>query len=202
MQASREHAELVELIVWIDAHTSGVTLPADERSMIASGCFDVALEHLGAIIVLHARELPGSALALLRVLTEAVVRGLWLRHVATDEELQGFKLGVVKKDFKTLIDEFEAKAGGTNRVLSDFKARAWRAMNGFTHTGFTQVSRRHKPGRVEANYSDDELAQVLDVAGAFGMVAAGQIIGMSDRSDLVPLFTERMREYGAKRAAK
>lgn len=73
-------------------------------------------------------------------------------------------------------------------------------MNGFTHTGFIQVSRRHKPGRVEANYEEAELAQALDSAGALGLVAAGQLIGMSNRTELLPLFSERMRAYGQKRA--
>lgn len=49
MLAAREHAELLDLMKWIDQHTSGVTLPADERSMLAIGCFDVAIEHQAAI---------------------------------------------------------------------------------------------------------------------------------------------------------
>ena len=72
MTAAHELARLVELITWIDEHTSGLTLPADERSLLAAGCFDVALEHQGAIAVLHSAELHGSAFALLRVLAEAL----------------------------------------------------------------------------------------------------------------------------------
>ncbi len=70
MKAGTEHAKLLELMMWIDENTSGVTLPADERSLLAIGCFDIALEHQAAIALLHSSELYGSALALLRVLTE------------------------------------------------------------------------------------------------------------------------------------
>ena len=77
MKAAAEHAKLLELMAWIDQRTSGVTLPADERSMLAGGCLDVAIEHQVAIALLHTSELHGSELALLRVLAESLVRGLW-----------------------------------------------------------------------------------------------------------------------------
>jgi hypothetical protein len=199
MKAPLEHASLVELMSWIDQHTSGITLRADERSMLAVGCFDMTLEHQAAIALLHSSELPGSTLALLRVLTESLVRGLWLLHCATDDQLAKFKRGRIDKEFKELISEFEAKIGTPQGVLSGFKDRAWEAMNGFTHTGFVQVSRRHAVGRVEANYPEHELAQALDVAGALGMVAAGQLIAMSDRPELLPQFSARLAEYSAQR---
>lgn len=87
MQAQSEFAALKDLIQWIDDHTAGLSLPADERSQLAVGCFDVALEHQAAMVLLHHSGLYGSALALLRVLSESVVRGLWLHDCATDVEL-------------------------------------------------------------------------------------------------------------------
>ena len=111
-------------------------------------CLDVSLEHQAAIALLHASELYGSSLALLRSETEALVRGLWLQHSATEEDLERFKRGKVKQDFQELIDGFEQKTGDGPGVLSGLKERAWKAMNGFTHTGYIQVSRRHSPGFV------------------------------------------------------
>ncbi len=195
MNTSQEHAALVALISWIDEHVSGVTLPADERSMLAAGCFDVAIEHQAAIAVLHSSALLGSMLALLRVLSESLVRGLWLLHCATDAELQKFKNSRIDKTFDDLIADFETKIGTPSGVLSGFKATAWKAMNGFTHTGFNQVTRRHAPGMVGANYPEDEIAKALGVAGALGLIAAGQVIGMSDRHDLLSKFSARMSSY-------
>ena len=195
MQAITEHANLLELMAWIDQHTSGVTLPADERSMLAIGCFDVAIEHQAAIALLHSSELYGSAFALLRVLAESLVRGLWLLHCATDEQLQKFKRGKIDQTFGELIVELETNWGTPNGVLSGFKATAWSALNGFTHTGFHQVSRRHTPGRVEANYAEYALAKALGVAGALGLIAGGQIIGMSDHQEWLPDFFARTEAY-------
>ncbi len=181
--------------MWIDQHTSGLTLPADERSLLAIGCFDVALEHQAAIALLHSSELYGSALALLRVLTESLVRGLWLSECATDAQLQRFKKGSLNKKFAEFVTEIETKIGTPNGVLSGFKATAWTALNGFTHTGFHQVSRRHSPGKVEGNYLEEELAKALGVAGALGLIAGGQIIHMSGQQELLPTFFERMSAY-------
>src|SRR5689334_15622832 len=128
------------------------------------------------------------ALALLRVLAEALVRGLWLLHCATESELKKFKKGQLDKNFGTLIGEVEGAIGDNLAVLSGFKKSAWASLNGFTHTGFVQISRRHKPGRLEANYSDDELAKALGVAGALGLIAAGQLAGLSGQNDLLPRY--------------
>jgi len=195
MKAAAEHANLLEVMAWIDERASGVTLPADERSLLAIGCLDVAIEHQAAIALLHSSELYGSELALLRVLAESLVRGLWLLQCADDGQLQKFKKGKLDKTFAELVAEIEISMGTPNGVLSAFKATAWTALNGFTHTGFHQVSRRHSPGRVEGNYSEDELAKALGVTGALGLIAGAQIVGMSDRNELVPAFFERMSAY-------
>jgi hypothetical protein len=199
MKAAAEHTRLLEVMEWIDVRTTNLSLPADERSLVAVGCFDVAIEHQAAIALLHSSELHGSEMALLRVLAESLVRGMWLLQCATDKELQKFKKGKLDKRFAELIGEIEGKIGTPNGVLSRFKETAWSALNGFTHTGFHQVSRRHSGGRVEGNYSEEDLANALGVAGALGLIAGGQVIGMSGRQELLPEYFTRLEAY-AKRA--
>jgi hypothetical protein len=195
MQAVKEHAELLELIRWIDENTAGLSFQTGDRNLLAVGCFDVAIEHQAAIALLHSSELYGSAFALLRVLAEALVRGMWLLHCASEEELKKFKRGKIDYTFGELVKAVEEAVGDPLQVLSGFKKTAWTPLNGFTHTGFHQVSRRHKPGRVEASFSDEDLAKGLGVAGALGMIAAGQLAGLSDRKELLAPFFERMEAY-------
>ena len=195
MQAASDHEELVQVIAWIDQYTSGLSFPTDDRTMLALGCFDVAIEHQAAIALLAGASLHGSAFALLRVLAESLIRGLWLLSCATKGELEKFKRGKLDKTFATLINEFETKIGTPAGVLTNFKETAWDALNGFTHTGFHQVSRRYSPGRVEGNYPEQEVTKALGVAGALGLIAAGQLIGMSGQKQLIPLFYERMKKY-------
>ncbi len=195
MQAASEHEKLVQLIGWIDQHTSGLSFPTDDRTMLALGCFDVAIEHQAAIALLAGASLHGSAFALLRILAESLIRGLWLLSCASEGDLEKFKRDKLKKSIATLINEFETKIETPAGVLTDFKKNAWNALNGFTHTGFHQVSRRHSPGRVEGSYPEHEVAKALGVAGALGLIAAGQLIAMSGKEQLLPLFYERMNKY-------
>lgn len=195
MQVAADHSALIDVIRWVDDHTAGIELPADERSQIAIGCYDVALEHQAAIALLHSSHLYGSALALLRVLSESLVRGLWLHACASESELRKFKKGRLDKSFDTLVREYEAHIGTPNGVLSGFKISAWAQMNDFTHTGFLQVSRRHQPGKVEGSYPDQDLKNALGAAGALGLIAAGQLIALANRHDLLPMFMEKMSNY-------
>jgi len=195
MKAENEYKELVDLISWIDLHTSGLSFPTDDRTMISLGCFDVAIEHQAAIALLASSSLHGSAFALLRVLTESLVRGLWLHGCANENELKRFKRGKLNKTFSELISEYEEKIETPEGVLSNFKATAWHALNGFTHTGYHQVSRRHSHGRLEGSYPETEVESALGVAGALGLIAAGQLISMSGQKNLIPKFVKKMSEY-------
>lgn len=65
MLARNQFEELKELAQWIDVRTAGLSLPSDERSLLAAGYFDVAFEHHVSILHLHSSELYGSTLALL-----------------------------------------------------------------------------------------------------------------------------------------
>lgn len=189
---------LVELIKWIDENTSGITLPADERSLLASGCFDIVIEHQAAIALLYSSDLFGSMFALLRVLSESLVRGLWFKNCASEEELKEFQKGKLDLKFWKIVKDVEAAMGTPNGVLSGFKKAAWSDMNDFTHTGHIQISRRHLPGKIEANYPEEDIEKALGVAGALGLVAAGALIQMSNKQERLPQYFEQMSNYATK----
>jgi Family of unknown function (DUF6988) len=84
--------ELVSLMQWLKINGKDIGgFHGDLRNMMAAACFDQVLEHQGAVLVLVEEEMYGSALALLRCMAEAIIRGMWFHHCATDAELQRFK---------------------------------------------------------------------------------------------------------------
>jgi hypothetical protein len=192
---AQEQTALQEVVTWINANTTNIPLPTDERSLIAQGCLDVAIEHQAAILLLHKAELLGSMFALLRILAESLVRGIWLMNCATEAELKRFKQRGIEKEFGALIAEIEAQPGHTNQALSTMKITGWKALNDFTHTGYSQVLRRHGTGFVGGNYPEEEVAKVLSVAGALGLVAAGALIQMIGKPELGVAAIERMEQY-------
>ena len=198
MTVQSEHQTLVDLVRWIDEHHSGLVLPGDTRSRLAIGCFDVAVEHQAGIAVLSSSQLYGPLFALLRVLAEAVVRGLWLGQCATESDLSKFGKHRLDKEFGELIEEIETAIGYTNSPLSQFKKNSWKALNGFTHTGFYQVVRRSGEGFTGPNYPENEICQALALAGALGLIAASQLAGIAGNQPLVRETIERMKEYASR----
>jgi hypothetical protein len=195
MTPEDEHSALVDVVRWIDEHHSGIVLPADERSRMTAGCFDVAIEHQAAIALLSSGQLYGPMFALLRVLTESVVRGLWLAQCASDTDLAKFKKHRLDKDFAQLIQEIEQAIGYAQSPLSKLKTNSWKAMNGFTHTGFYQVARRNGPGTTGPNYPPEEISQALALAGALGLIAASQLAGLAGTQPLLQATMTRMKAY-------
>jgi hypothetical protein len=99
MTPDKAISDIKDVVAWINATTSGIEIPSDKRSQIASACFDVAIEHQAAIALLADSGLYGSMLALFRVCKEAQVRGLWLYFCASEHEISRFEKGKIDKNF-------------------------------------------------------------------------------------------------------
>lgn len=122
------------LIQWMDQRIDGLEISSDERTRISAACFDVALEHQKAIVLLIANQLIGTAFSLVRLLFEAYIRGLWSGKCASEQEIEKYKKNRLDKTFATLIQEIEQIEGFQEGVLSKAKAAGWKAMNSYTHT--------------------------------------------------------------------
>ena len=190
------HDKLVSVIRWIDEHSKEVDIEGDARVQIAAACFDTVLEHQAAIAALVERQLIGSALALLRVMAEAFIRGMWFARCATDEQAASFKNDEIKK-LTSLVAEIEVNLGSATDTLSRMVKSQWAALCSFTHTGFKQVACRYSGALLTPNYPDQEVIQALNFAGAIGLLAALELATLSKNVTLATTITERARRYTA-----
>lgn len=129
---------------WLEQHINGLTsFNGTDRLCLAAALFDLVHEHSKAVCLLldcpPARRLTGSAFALLRPTFEAFVRGLWLRHCATDSEIADFANDDEIEKIDKLLQEIESKDGYDVGVLSYIKKSAWSAMCSYTHGGIFQA---------------------------------------------------------------
>lgn len=116
---------------------------SNARSELASVSASLAIEHAQSILMLIAEGKPSSALALVRVQYEALVRAAWLYFGASDTAIAKFFAPIPADTVKEpdlfptvteMLRSIEGKAPGPlHRALSDFKTGAWGAMNSFTH---------------------------------------------------------------------
>jgi hypothetical protein len=184
-----------DFIQYLDQCIYGIELNADDRSRLAVGCFEVALEHQKAIVLLVSQSFYGSAFALVRLIFEAHIRGPWLLHCASERDLWRFTKGKLDKSFDSLIKEIEKLERYNFGVLSRVKTKSWSAMNSYTHSGYLQVLRRNSAETIEPNYGEDEIVEVLNFANAVGLLSAVEITLLSGSAELANSIVDKVKTF-------
>ncbi|MEK8034185.1 hypothetical protein AACH06_25445 [Ideonella sp. DXS29W] len=141
----------------------GQQLKSDRRSRVALSCFAIAQQHHSSIIVLlsHPSPLQASAFALLRPLAEAIFRGLWVAHCASEEKAENLHTGAKKQiDMATIVREL-IEAGGKAGDHPDFYRRVWPHLSAFTHSYEASLDPWLQGQDVEANFEDGDLMSLL-----------------------------------------
>jgi len=123
---------------------------------------DLVIEHHGSIMLLLKESHYGSAFALVRIQYEAFMRANWVIGCTTDNQVK--KIAAKEFEFPPMSDIVSAcdKAFGTDQFFQGIKKQAWEAMNSYTHSGIRQLTRRFNAAKVEPNYTDGEIKEVID----------------------------------------
>jgi hypothetical protein len=183
-----------DLSDWIDSSIHGIEIPSGDREVMAAALFDQAHEHHKAIQLLLKNSFVGSAFSLVRPTLETFVRGVWLLWCASDKEVENFARDKInEKSFGSLVQEIEARPGYDVGVLSKVKKDAWSAMCSYAHGGYLQAVRRITPDQITANYSEDEILEVINASSTIALLAASELFAMVKCKDLVEAVLERMR---------
>lgn len=163
----------VALMESISEETDGLAVASDLKTQLAAGCHFAALDHHAGIALLFSSGLYSPALALMRPLFEAYIRGIWLSDCATESQVSDFVSGNWKKtsNIGSMIARLEkTKTFGTG-VLEKSKIANWETLCGFTHTGIQQVQMCLSRNAVERSCSDQEIDEALNFAGACAVMA-------------------------------
>lgn len=197
MSISDEYERQIEIIKWINDNLSCSYDLSDRNKQLSLPCFDLAIEHHAAICLLCDSNLYGSMYSLLRVEFEAVVRGLWLYHVATKKQMNEFLSENTNISFGKIIKQIEDKLDISDGVLSSLKSRQWKIFNSFTHTGYQALVRRINDTHTGAvNYKEEDVVSALRHAGLFVVMAAVELSSISGKEDLIESTLNLAREYG------
>jgi len=183
-----------KLIQWSDKKIDGLEISSDDRSRIVASCLDMALEHQKGIVLLIANKIYGSAFSLIRLQFEAYVRGLWLKYCASEKEIERFKKNKLDKKLGKLIEDIEKVEGYKGGTLSKAKAAGWKAMNSFTHSGFSQIVRRNTETSIEPNYEMDEIEEAINFTNAIGLLACLEISFLTNNEKLPMEILEKIKE--------
>lgn len=142
----------------------------------------LALEHSTSILSLIALGNPSSALALVRVQFEVIVRASWIYFAATDERVkkcvtplspEALKEPDLFPSISDMLSHLEGKAPvPLVRALTEFKNAAWGAMNSWVHGNLRpMVGARN-------GYRQELLSQTIQNANGASMFC-GLMIGQA-----------------------
>jgi hypothetical protein len=172
-QVLMRSAELdVELLPYLELPIA----PASDRLRAVRGMCGVAFEHAESIKMLIATGNFTSALGLLRLQYEAMLRGFWLHYAAPESavsKLMGeFTREAVGNSEKLpmqadMIKALEGKAPPPAMVsLNNFKEQQWKPLSSFVHGGIHALTRHSK------GYPVTLLTQVVCVSNGLSTMAA------------------------------
>lgn len=180
MTTHQDLADRALALVDAIAHeTQDMTLPATLRNRLAAAAFGTVLEHQHAIAILvQERRLP-SAFALLRSLWESYIRASWLVHCVPDDKLEKYTSGKFP-EARDVIKALMALPDFEFKVLADFKDSHWSSMCDYAHTGALQLQRWQGAEFIEPKHTVEETAEVLYLAGLYGLFAAAGQAGLAD----------------------
>jgi hypothetical protein len=127
----------------------------------------VAIDHSQAIVLLVDNAVYGSALALQRPLFEAYLRGIWLLHAASEDQVNAAERDAFPQDINIILRGVE-KAGA--HQLVGIKKEWWPRLCSLTHTGYHQIVVRLTPEGLGYDYDPTEVGQALAWADGIGLL--------------------------------
>jgi hypothetical protein len=183
-----------EYVEWLRVQIHEKSIPSTDRTRTAAACLGLAQEHHHAIVLLAEHRLYGSAFSLLRVAFEAYIRGEWLHECASDAQVEQFVRGGEPPSIGVLLEQLEQLPAFNQRTLSAVKQAHWKAMCAYTHSGGLHTQRWQTSSAVEANYSPEEVDEVIVFAEIVGSLSAIAIAGLANDEQTANTILQRFEQ--------
>jgi hypothetical protein len=179
-----------DMLAFIDSKVDGLSMSnTSDRNIVSGTLFDAANEHAKGICTLLEHHLYASAFALERTLFETFVRGAWLLHCATENEVNTFlhkdKIELDSKEnfpFGDMITAIESTKKWP-KTLSEIKSHAWNALNSYTHGGQHQVLTRYNGSTIGACHDPEQVDEVIRFSAMLTFLAFTAILDVSDTKE-------------------
>ena len=186
-------ARAKSLSTWLHEQIDGRRIPVE-------GCGDwgvALLQHswdlADAIVTLLDRQLPGPAWTLSRALSESFVRGVWLLHCASDEQVERFRNGK-RPSFPRMLEAMDDhdEAQYHARWIRTTMANA-SVLHDFTHGGIEHVLRRIDKDVVEPKYPEHELEYLVELSAEVYIRVGCELLSLMGDSDTARQLDKRVQ---------
>ncbi|EOB3604646.1 TPA: hypothetical protein I7680_20935 [Vibrio vulnificus] len=179
------------------ALTTGLVAQNDERHQIGLGLLYTSNEHCCSILDLTTRNLNSSAFALLRSQLEAYIRGLWVLHCASPENLKIIntpeekrKKGDVgfpsKNDMVSALCEREEFKDGALKTSVD---NMWSLLCDFNHGGGVQAAWHVGRHGIGSYYTKSQVASLHQITTKISYLNSVAMAKACNSEDVVSKLT-------------
>jgi len=185
-------SDAIELLNEIDRTVNlNKGAPKTSRTICATALYACSLDHSRAVCELINIGICSSASALQRVNFEHYIRGAWIHHCATNDQINILiaddvikKISIDKNEIKfyKLIADIENKIN-TESFLSSLKKNLWKSLNSYTHGGMHQISRYIKGNEIYQNFSEAEKYEIIEFALIIACFSFSGILDLYKISD-------------------
>lgn len=135
--------------------------PAGDRDVLLLAYWSLIFDYHKGILLLLREKFYGSAFTLIRPSLEVVIRA----HVAvkgSESDIRRIQRDRYRVDFSR-AGRWIDKTFGTEQIMQDLLQRSGSALHGYTHAGIHQLGRRFDGNDIAANYSNEEILEVIRV---------------------------------------
>jgi hypothetical protein len=169
--------ELDAVLELITSTLPGNVYQPGRRTQIAVAYAHIVLQHQRAIASALNERLHSAAMSLARPTYEALVKGLWLYHCATDDRVESHARGRELEDVAKLLADLDSAAlpEVVQFSLRQVKAKYWKTLSSLTHVGHRQVRWWLNPRGVTQDYPTKALEELANFANFMALVAGLQL---------------------------
>ena len=177
---------------------------ADDRQEAAIAAAEVAIEHGAALNALFEMGIANSAVALLRLEYEALLRSAWLLYAATDGEVVKASTPLTKEsaeaaknlpNAQAMLADLERRMkvdpglAGLVTPLRELRDEAWKPMNAFVHCGL------HPLARARDGFPEILAVSVVKISNALIHFAARLLSRFTGDREVVRLVDEAYKQF-------
>lgn len=194
-QLGAELARALELQNFVKESLNGASSVKSPRAVMSGMLYHLSYEHSASMLKLIGDGHVASALALLRPSYDALIRGVWSGHSASDAEIERIcsRNGDFPKNGKigSCIESnapiaLRGIANAVHRVVPE------KIRHGLTHGGVEQLVYRFDGATIGARFPDDTIIGFVRAASTI-MLGAAIGIAMQPGSDAEP--TDLIQEF-------
>ncbi|MEA2099244.1 MAG: DUF5677 domain-containing protein [Campylobacterota bacterium] len=162
-----KYKKLVEGIEKKDVKFSVILEDDKKRDILTVAFAENIKTHYKSIILLVEEKLYHSALALVRVIFDAVIRGHYVYFAFDDDKIVEFyesenwdNKKYFKGNMQTMCKWLDEKYG--EEIYEPMRETSYKMMNDFTHTGNLAIASNFTGNEIKPNIDDESIINLLD----------------------------------------